>query len=417
MGTPAIIIIVILVVANGTLVVSAICKHNDNQKQLDELRRAKIAEGVLESEIDDDDLKDEIEPQQRYSWIFGIVVCLDIWLLGAVSTHLWAEHFFTDVPDEDSRKALFGDSFGAVNALVSAFAFAGMIVAFILQRYELRLQRKELRDQRREFQQQNKTLSLQRFENTFFHMLELQQEIVADLSVKEEGKDWIEEDNPNPALGRIRKQITIDRLFQGRDFFRYAFEECEHNATDPRSNQKIQVYGMRSVLYLNGFSKYDSYYTTTYFDHYFRHFYRILKFIKQNDNLLSFEEQYQYASMLRATLSRYELVWLYYNGLSENGCVKLKPLMERYSMLKNLREDFLAISMENETKLNSVGLKKENVIAAKFSNRDYEFYLTDRENDPTKYHIRAFYNAEELPKGMEHLRRWRQFCQQHNINC
>ena len=71
MSTPAIIIIVILVVANGTLVVSAICKHNDNQKQLDELRRAKIAEGVLESEIDDDDLKDEIEPQQRYSWIFG----------------------------------------------------------------------------------------------------------------------------------------------------------------------------------------------------------------------------------------------------------------------------------------------------------------------------------------------------------
>lgn len=417
MSTPAIIILAILVVANGTLAVSAICRRKNSKKQLEELRSEKKAAGLSESEIDDEDLKDEIEPQQRYSWIFGIVVCLDIWLLGAVFTHLWAEHYFTDVPDEDSRKALFGDSFGAVNALVSAFAFAGMIVAFILQRYELRLQRKELRDQRREFHQQNKTLSLQRFENTFFHMLELQQEIVADLSVKEEGKDWIEEDNPNPTMGRIRKQISIDRLFQGRDFFRYAFEEREHNAIDPQTEKKIQVLGMRSVLKLNGFVKYDSYYTTTYFDHYFRHFYRILKFIKQNEELLSFEEQYQYASMLRATLSRYELVWLYYNGLSENGCVKLKPLMEKYSMLKNLREDFLAISMENKAKFNAVGLKSEDVNAANFSCRDYEFFLTDQENDPTKYNIRAFYNEEELPRGNELLRRWRQFCQQYNINC
>ena len=45
--------------------------------------------------------------------------------------------------------------------------------------------------------------------------------------------------------------------------------------------------------------------------------------------------------MLRAQLSRYELVWLYYNGLSDNGNEKMKPLMEKYAMLKNLRKELI----------------------------------------------------------------------------
>lgn len=40
----------------------------------------------------------------------------------------------------------FGDSFGAVNALFSGLAFAGIIVALYLQMEELRLQRKELKE-------------------------------------------------------------------------------------------------------------------------------------------------------------------------------------------------------------------------------------------------------------------------------
>lgn len=36
-----------------------------------------------------------------------------------------------------------------------------------------------------------------------------------------------------------------------------------------------------------------------------------------------------------------ELVWLFYNGLTY-GEEKLKPLIERYAMLKNLRTELLA---------------------------------------------------------------------------
>lgn len=70
--------------------------------------------------------------------------------------------------ENDCTLALFGDSFGVVNVLlISALAFAGMIVTFVLQRKELEVQRKE-------FFSQNETLRLQRFENTFFNMIDLQ---------------------------------------------------------------------------------------------------------------------------------------------------------------------------------------------------------------------------------------------------
>lgn len=44
----------------------------------------------------------------------------------------------------------FGDSFGAINALFSGLAFAGVIFTILLQRNELALQRQELEDTRAE---------------------------------------------------------------------------------------------------------------------------------------------------------------------------------------------------------------------------------------------------------------------------
>lgn len=58
----------------------------------------------------------------------------------------------------------FGDKFGAVNALFSGLAFAGLIFTIILQKNELALQRKELsltheelKGQKEQLEEQNKT--------------------------------------------------------------------------------------------------------------------------------------------------------------------------------------------------------------------------------------------------------------------
>ena len=102
--------------------------------------------------------------------------------------------FFIDNPN---WRGTFGDQFGAVNALFSGLAFAGLIYTIILQRkdlelqrYDLKLQReeltltrKEMEEQTAEFEKQNETLKVQRFENTFFNMLSQFQEVVNNLSV------------------------------------------------------------------------------------------------------------------------------------------------------------------------------------------------------------------------------------------
>ena len=48
------------------------------------------------------------------------------------------------------ERGTFGDMFGALNALFAGLAFAGLIVAILLQREELKLQRLELTETRKE---------------------------------------------------------------------------------------------------------------------------------------------------------------------------------------------------------------------------------------------------------------------------
>lgn len=101
---------------------------------------------------------------------------------------VWALTFLLFFMSDSEKRGQFGDMFGAVNALFSGLAFAGLIITLILQRRELSLQRdeleqtrEELKNQREEFEKENETLRQQRFENLFYNMLNLQQEIVAGL--------------------------------------------------------------------------------------------------------------------------------------------------------------------------------------------------------------------------------------------
>lgn len=269
----------------------------------------------------------------------------------------------------NEERGQFGDKFGSVNALFSGLAFAGLIYTITLQRKELGLQRvelsltrKEMADQTHEFEEQNKTLHRQRFENTFFQMMSLQQEIVKGLAFEYYGTETLGQNNDGID---INKSIIIS--VRGRDVFTHLYDKMRlfiHLEGDAIYNGRSlrEAMGGKGYVMMDGiFSKHippSSYveielnwlfmYSVTdyasYFDHYFRHLYRIVKFV--DESLLfagSFDDKYQYVSMVRAQLSRYELVWLFYNGLSNNGKDKFKPLIEKYSLLKNLRIELLAV--------------------------------------------------------------------------
>ena len=116
-----------------------------------------------------------------------------IFLIFLVVFFLWIGSYFLIskyISDSPEIKGQFGDSFGAVNALFSGLAFAGLIITILLQRKDLQYQRTaieqtnvEMKNQTKEFDIQNSTLKRQQFENTFFELLRMLQTITDDLSL------------------------------------------------------------------------------------------------------------------------------------------------------------------------------------------------------------------------------------------
>jgi hypothetical protein len=176
------------------------------------------------------------------------------------------------VVDAPDWRGTFGDQFGAVNALFSGLAFAGLIYTIILQRRDLELQRndlklqreelalsrKEMEEQTAEFEKQNKTLKIQRFENTFFNMLSQFQEVVNSLSV----------------TARVNRENVE---FVGREVFQTLFERALIYIPNPqKKGELVPNRGMKAVLDRHGLDGYLNSEEPTLFDHYFRLLYRII---------------------------------------------------------------------------------------------------------------------------------------------
>lgn len=252
----------------------------------------------------------------KYS-IWSILLVLFVFLLffaslGFVCTH-WTDW---------QTRGTFGDSFGALNALFSGLAFAGLIVTLIMQKEELGMQREELNDAKQElrqqsieFKKQNKTLNLQRFENTFFNMLNLQETITRNLNY-----DCSDGGDPFECDGRM--------VFN--KFYTYKMLDFEEN-----------IRGIGMYLQRKGLHQYSRVPDIEVFDHYFRHLYRIFKFVNESPLIETEEERYDYACIVRSQLSEYELLMLFYNSLQEENA-KFKILIEKFAVFNNLRREKLA---------------------------------------------------------------------------
>ena len=240
---------------------------------------------------------------------------------------------------------------GILSGIFSGLAFLGVLLT--------------LYHQQRESQRQ-------RFESTFFNMMELQQQITTELEYS-----------------------GGSQPIRGRELFHSFY------------NQSTTKKNITHIIEESGAEGYRDSEYPTYFDHYFRHLYRILKFINDEEHPLSFEERYKYAGILRGTLSRYELVWLYYNCLFGAGRGPFKELVEKYAFLKNIREDLLTQSPPCKAYMQNKGL----VNNSKLSFNDYNYYMTDQKVDNLEwnnedgkiidYYIGAFYNKKELPEALK----------------
>jgi len=188
-----------------------------------------------------------------------------------------------------------GDTFAGIAGVI---AFTWIIITVWLQSQELSDQRKVLIDQRKEFTAQNENLKEQIYENMFFQMLSTLGEII-------EAVDLHSSDG---------KRTT------GRDCFRIYFNRLKkrHN-----SSEFTGTFEEKNAAF---FERYGH-----EFGHYFRFLYNFYRFMDESQQTKS-----HHLKLLRAFLSDYELLLLYYNALTEDG-KNFRQFIEKYEMFDNLR--------------------------------------------------------------------------------
>lgn len=202
-------------------------------------------------------------------------------------------------------------------------------------------------------EQQRKDIALERFENILFQLIQIQEEITNNLSF-------------TPADGADRLHGNI---FHGRQVFRILYEE---------KGFIFSELGIKSGIEKKGIISYEEDKDVGVLDHYFRHLYRVFKFIDESPIFINDKrKKYEYACIMRSSLSQYELIMLFYNCLSSNGREKFKPLIERYAILNNLRVELLAIDREKE------------LYASKFK-EEYAFSQDENRNMSNEYKKGAF---------------------------
>ncbi len=234
---------------------------------------------------------------KSFSWflLIVIIICCLPWLL---AKHAWIDF---------SSTGEIGDTIGGIMGPFVAIAAAGLtFIAFWVQ-YKANIQ-------------QRHDIAIERFENNLFEMIHVQQEITNGLSVK-------------------GQTCGVSTLIQGRDVFRYTYEELLLRIY---VGDGIAWYRLKDALKNDDEVKMrlDLTKGLWFLDHYYRHLYRIFKYIDDaNPLMIGSEKKYVYSSIVRATLSPYELIMLYYNGFSHP---KFKDLIERYAILNNIRHTWLA---------------------------------------------------------------------------
>lgn len=190
-------------------------------------------------------------------------------------------------------------------------------IEIMYSQLEVKYTRLELEGQKKEMIEQNKTLKQQRFENTFFQLLRNHQDIVNSID--------------------LRKGTVL--VSKGRDCFK-TFNKYFKDKIALAKNPTDIDSAVR--WYMAFFDEHQS-----DLGHYYRHMYQILKFVDRSDEIEAFQK-FKYINLLRALLSSYELVLLFYNCLGDYGEDDFLPLVIRYSFLKNLDWDLLIVRTHAE---------------------------------------------------------------------
>ncbi|MEJ6023939.1 putative phage abortive infection protein [Ramlibacter sp. PS4R-6] len=259
----------------------------------------------------------------------------------------------TKVQSHEAMRGTFGDKFGAINALFSGLALAGVIFTILLQRRELRLQREDIEDQ-------NETLRRQRFENSFFQLLSLHRDILANIELSSFRQsaafrffvDSLKASSTTFSAFQPLSRLTKTELHQLTAKLELTDEIRKKLSPSDISNLETAFEkgpGCVGEFLDEGMEFHWKLLDKAYafadegserrLAHYFRNLYHVLRFVDDAAELEPHEKK-TYARMVRAQLSNEELVAVLYNALargsSEFGYPKMLALVRKYDLLQNV---------------------------------------------------------------------------------
>lgn len=262
-----------------------------------------------------------IKPTPKLAFGLIVVTCILLLFLPAVLALPGWEFFNLS----EEKTARIGDAIGGITApFVAILAAILTFLAFWVQ-YDFN-------------EKQQKSIGKQRFEHNFYEMLNIHESVTQSLKM-----EIVDESADVESSSR-----TIARR-EGRDVFQLLYEVMPISVSTGTVNGIIilntqQYKGLRELFVKreeDRLSIYERNSEVGKLDHYFRQLYNIFKMIAEDDGLTD-KEKYEYARIVRSTLSQYELVILFYNCLSSQGIDKFKPLIQDFAVLNNLRRELLA---------------------------------------------------------------------------
>ncbi|MFT5785145.1 MAG: hypothetical protein ACI9KK_000490 [Ascidiaceihabitans sp.] len=238
----------------------------------------------------------------KLPWIIGAVLTLVVIGIAFVSAFLPACYENTagiiNCPPKwfylkQSTPNELGDTLAG---FAGALAFIWIVVTVAMQSIELSDQRSVMGEQKDEFANQNANMKEQIYDNTFFQMLS--------------------------TLGDIIEAIDLNSEKYGRTSGRDCFK----------------IYYARLTAHLEGASPADfdmvnEEFFVKYgheFGHYFRFLYNFFRFIDQSEYTKE-----HHVKVLRAFLSDYELLLIYYNCLTTTGS-NFEKYLTKYAVFDNL---------------------------------------------------------------------------------
>lgn len=340
----------------------------------------------------------EEDSEKRHKYLKPLIIGSIVFVIG-----LWTLNLIFLSPKEDEVvEGGYGDIFGAVNAIFSGFAFAGIIISLYLQRMDLKsqheqlsLNRDEVKNTNKEFKIQNDTLRVQQFENQYYKMIDLHRantldvkipysELVKGYSVSDTGKER-SQTTTTETKELAGKKVFVDMSKEleaclkicSKKFKKYGYEDKDvfHFAykiffwgvySNFVNSDKIKLKHQKSVIKLYK-KKQEEYKKNrkkgvkqnlriryvpfqgheSRLAHYYRHLFQTVKYVVETEKsgLIDYDESRQYLRILRAQLSNSEQLMLYYNYICDFGSewdingIRGNRFLTDYRMIHNMPLD------------------------------------------------------------------------------